>query len=223
MREMNRAAKLPVLIAYILAFYLVWTIWELWGSSLIDRAIESEFLAQLVKSGVVKNLVWTVPALFLIHRFQSEVFISLREMFSAKVDLPKLLPVLIFFTLYILAGSILKNGRPKIADHFGPGKGIIVLFVGLTEETVFRGWLLNATVREDQKRLPILLNAAMFLAIHFPKWIHSGVFIRSFMNLQFLELLALSVVFSRAFLKSRSILVPIALHMYWDLLVFMLI
>ena len=69
---------------------------------------------------------------------------------------------------------------------------------------VFRGWLLNITVSEKRKWLPIMINAVMFLLIHFPIWIKSGVFIDSFTSLNFL--------------CSKSIWIPITLHMYWDLL-----
>lgn len=67
----------------------------------------------------------------------------------------------------------------------------------------------------------ILTNAVMFLVIHFPIWIQEGVFISNFTSFGFLCILILSIVFSCTFLKSKNILVPVALHMYWDFLVFM--
>ncbi len=197
--------------------------WEFWGRSFISSTIENECVSQIIKSGVIKNLVWTVPAILLVRHFKLDVYVSLTEMFSTKVNWLKYLPVFMIFTAYILAGSILQNGRPEIVSDFGVDEIIIVLFVGLTEEMVFRGWLLNATIREDRKWLYIIINAVMFLAIHFPRWIHTGVFISNFTGFGFLEVIVLSIVFSFTFIKSRNILVPIALHMYWDLLVFALI
>lgn len=218
----RRAEIFPVLI-YVIVFYSLWTAWEFWGKPFISDVVYNECIAQLIKSGVVKNLVWTFPAILLVQHFKSDVYITLKEMFSAKVNWMKYLPLFIVFTVYILTGSILQNGKPEISDSFGMDEIIIVVFVGLTEEMVFRGWLLNATIREDKKRLCIIINAVMFLAIHFPVWIYSGNFISSFTGLGFLEVMALSAVFSCTFIKSRSILVPVVLHMYWDLLVFMFI
>ncbi len=143
-------------------------------------------------------------------------------MFSVRVDWLRYLPIFIAFTVIVPAASILKNGSPKISEGFGADKIIVVLFVGITEETVFRGWLLNITLREDKKPLCLAVNALMFLAVHFPGWIHGGVFVSNFAQFGFLTIIALSVVFGWTFIKSRSILVPIALHMYWDLLAFML-
>lgn len=223
MKRTNNVLKLPVLIVYVIVFYGIWTIWEFWVKSFISNTFENECISQVIKSGVIKNLIWTFPAILLVQHFKSEVCITLKEMFSTKVNWLKYLPVFIGFTAYILAGSILQNGRPEISSDFGIDKIIIVLFVGLTEEMVFRGWLLNATIRENRKWLSIVINAAMFLAIHFPTWIYDGIFFRSFIGLQFLEVMTLSIIFSCTFLKSRNLLVPITLHMYYDLLVFMFI
>lgn len=214
---------LYVLVAYVVVFYGVWTLWEFWGRPFIDGVIANKPMAQMIKSGVIKNLAWTLPALLLIKHFQSDVFIALEEMFGQKVEWLKYLPIFEVFTSYIFVGSILKSGKLEIVSSFGVEQIIIVLFVGLTEEMVFRGWLLNATVCEEKKWWYILLNAVMFLAIHFPVWTHTETFIANFTGFGFLEIIALSVVFSWAFLKSRSIFVPITLHMYWDLLAFLLI
>ncbi len=219
----NNGLKNTVLIVYLIAFYSIWTIWEFYVKPFIGNTFENEYIAQLIKSGVIKNLVWTLPALLLIHRFKSDVYITLKEMFTAKVNWLKYLPVYIIFTVWVLAGSFLSNGKLEISGGFGIDDIIIVIFVGLTEETVFRGWLLNAMFRENKKWLYIMINAAMFLAIHFPTWIFQGVFISMFTSFSFLGTIALSIIFSCTFLKSRNILVPITLHMYWDLLVFMLI
>ncbi|MDE7257632.1 MAG: CPBP family intramembrane metalloprotease [Lachnospiraceae bacterium] len=223
MKRMNDALKMPVLIIYVIAFYGIWTVWEFWIKTFISNTFGNECTSQLIKSGIIKNLVWTFPAILLVQHFKSDVYITLKEMFSTKVKWLKYLPIFIFFTVYILAGAILHNGEVEIVRDFGMDKIIIVLFVGLTEEMVFRGWLLNATIRENRKWFYIIINAVMFLAIHFPIWIYSGNFISYFTSLQFIEVMALSVIFSITFIKSRSILVPITLHMYFDLLVFMFI
>lgn len=185
--------------------------------------IKNAVLCSFIKSGIIKNLVWTLPAILLIRHFESEVYITLKEMFTTKINWLEYMLIYIIFTVYVLAGSILHHGKPEIALGFGVDKIIIVLFVGLTEEMVFRGCLLNFTIRENRKRPYIIANAIMFLIIHFPKWIFSRALLSSFTNLQFLELMALSIVFSSTFIRSKNILVPISLHMYYDLLVFMLI
>lgn len=83
MKRKNSMLILPVLIVYLIVFYGIWTIWEFWVKSFISNAFENECISQVIKSGVIKNLVWTFPAILLVQHFKSEVHITLKEMFSA--------------------------------------------------------------------------------------------------------------------------------------------
>lgn len=221
MTEKSPLPKKTALIIYLLVFYGVWTAWEFWAKGLITAAVPNAYLSQFVKSGVIKNIVWVLPAVLLVKRFESETYVGAKEMFTKKVNVLKYLPIFLIFTVYLLVGTFLQKGKIAISETFGLDKLIIVLFVGITEETVFRGWLLNATLGERKKPLSVAANAVMFLLIHFPVWIHDGVFIENFRNFGFLSVLILSVIFGVTFIKSRSIWVPVTLHMYWDLLMFL--
>lgn len=215
------ASKLPVLLLYGIAFYGIWILWEFWGKAWIGHTVENEFIAQFLKSGVIKNLVWTLPAVLLVKYFQSDVYVGLKEMFAVKARLLKFLPIFLLLTIWLLGGAILQKGKLAISETFEAGDLIIVLFVGITEEMVFRGWLLNATVCEKKRWLPVGINAILFLFIHFPVWIYEGQFIQNFQTLGFLSILLLSILFSWTFLKSKNLWIPIFLHMYWDLMIFL--
>lgn len=216
----NKTSKVPVLIAYVIVFYGIWTIWEFLGKPFIGNTVENEYIAQLIKSGVIKNIVWTLPAIFLVKYFKTDVYIELKEMFAFKAELLKYLPIFLLFTVYLLVGAGLKTGKIAISETFNLEKLIIVLFVGITEEMVFRGWLLNATVSEKKKWTPVILNAILFLFIHFPVWLYERSFVGNFQSLGFLSVVILSIIFSWTFIKSKNIWIPILLHMYWDLLMF---
>lgn len=213
--------KITIITVYIIIFYAIWTGFELIIKDFLDGVIVNENLCQFVKSGIIKNIVWTFPAIMLVKHYKNDVSISLKEMFDVRCNWIKFLPIFILFTIYLLVGALLLNGEIAIVDEFGIDKIIIVLFVGLTEEMVFRGWILNATIQGGKKWKSIIINAIMFLVIHFPIWIHDGVFISNFTSFAFLSILVLSVIFSWTFIKSRNILIPIVLHTYWDLLMFM--
>lgn len=221
MKRTHGIPKITVLIVYVIVFYGIWTAWELWAKELITDAVPNTYLSQFIKSGVIKNLVWTLPALLLVKRFESGVYVGAKEMFTTKVNFVKYLPIFLAFTVYLLGGAFLLKGGLAISESFGFEKLIIVLFVGITEETVFRGWLLNAALGEKKKWLPVAVNALMFLLIHFPVWIHEGKFAANFQSFGFLGVLILSVIFSVTFIKSKNIWIPVALHSYWDLLMFL--
>lgn len=216
-----KSTKQHVLIIYTLVFYAFWTVWEFWAKDFVNSAVQNEYLSQIVKSGIIKNLLWTLPAILLIHHFRFDVYVKLKDMFALRVRLLRYFPVFLLFTVYLLIGAVLQKGRLSLSEAFGLSDLIIVLFVGITEETVFRGWLLNITVSEKRKWMPVIVNSLMFLLIHFPVWIHEGVFFANFRNFSFLSPLILGIIFGRTFIKSKSIWIPIILHMYWDLLIFL--
>ena len=218
---------ISALIIYCILFYTAWALIgvilrshvELWAGG-------NEAVVQLVGSGIIKNLVWTLPAFLLIKHFETDMYVGLKEMFTTKVKILDILPICIACVIYALA-DVIRKWDWSIAESFGWGKIIIVLFVGITEEMVFRGWLLNSTLKNADKEwkqwLAIGINALMFLVIHFSIWVYNGVFVRNFQSFGFVGILLLSGIFSWLFVKTKNILVPVALHMIYDLLVMMFI
>ena len=219
---MTKGINKTFMLLYIILFYAIWTYFELFVKDFLDSVITNENLCQFVKSGIIKNIVWTIPAIILVKHYKNDVYVSLKEMFNVRCNWGKYLPMFALFTIYLFVGAFITNGKIAIVDEFGIDKIIIVLFVGLTEEMVFRGWLLNATIEDGRKWKGIIINAIMFLLIHFPVWIHDGVFISNFTSFSFLSVPILSVIFSWFFIQSRNILIPIIFHMYWDLIMLML-
>ncbi len=211
-------SKTVLVVLYTILFFALWTVCELYLSPFLDKSIPSAVLLRLIKDGLIKNLLWTIPALLLIRYRKNDVYISLKEMFTKKVAWRNYLPIFLFFTAYLLVGAAIQNGKIEFVRPVNVAGLVSVMFVGITEELVFRGYLLNVTLGEQRKWFPVILNSILFLFIHFPIWISTGVFLENFANLGFLCVLGLSIIFSWSFIKSRNILVPICLHTYWDLL-----
>ncbi len=217
MEQKNIPTK-PLLI-YCVIFYGFWAIWELLLSPSMTAGLDNLWLSNLLGDGIVKNLVWTFPAFWLMGKYGDSLHISRREMLTVKPsDLKWLLWIPVFFA-YAAIYPILETGRIGIAEDFHPSDFIWLAVVGITEESVFRGWLLNVTIRENHKWKAILLNALAFLVIHFPIWIHNGIFVTAFTSLGFVSIIALSILFSWSFVKTRSIAVPVVLHVMYDLFV----
>ncbi len=222
----NRKLALTLVIYYIL-FYGAWAgVGLLIQNHLLSFTGNNEVLIQLFRSGLLKSLIWTVPALLLTKHFEKDMYVGLKEMFTSRINFLQILPIFVICIVYVLVVPF-KKGNWDIADSFGLSKIIIVLFVGITEESVFRGWLLNSTLKnadtELKQWLAIGINAVLFLTIHFPIWIYDGVFLANFQSFAFISIIVLSGMFSWLFIKTKNILVPIALHMLYDLLVFMFI
>ena len=211
--------KKLALTIYVIVFYAIWTVRTILFSDLFSDI--NPITAQILKE-IIKMLIWFVPAWILIGKYNNSMFVKRENIFGLKIPWLKILPVIAAFSVLILVNSYRTNGKLAINESFGVHSIIIVLFVGVTEETVFRGWLLNSTYTEKNQYLSIGINAVMFLLIHFPIWSVKGVLLANIVSGGFIQIILLSVIFSYSFIKTKNLLVPIILHMYWDLLAFML-
>jgi len=207
-------SKYFTLVLYALFFYGSWTIFRL----VIDPHIGSE----LIKTALIKNIIWTLPAWLMIRDHQSWLSVSLKEMFITKVRWRRYAWLFGLLLVYGLVVAFAEHGSLNLFRYFTFNDAVVVLFVGITEELVFRGWLLNATMTKTKRWVPVAVNAVMFQAIHFPLWIQQGIFVHQFTSLTFVFNLIFSIIMAVAFLRSRSLLVPISLHMFWDLVDFAL-
>ena len=198
----------------------MWAVYHFLIEPLLMK-IPNEALYTFIGDGIIKSLIWVLPAVILINKYKDKLSLNLKEMFSFTKESAKYLWTFPAFLTYILVSVLVHGGTISINESFGLDDIIVVLFVGITEEIVFRGWLLNATMKRNED-VAIAVNALMFLVIHFPIWICTGTFITNFTSLGFISLIALSVVFSLVFVKTKSLILPITLHMFWDLLMFMI-
>ena len=211
-------SKPSVIIIYLILFYTAWALHEFFGKPFLQSIFPTEHAANLFSSFLIKNLVWTLPALLLVKHFRSEVHIPLKEMFTNKFKVLPLILVLLGITGYFLITAYRTHGALKIKEDFGIYYVLLYILTGITEESVFRGWLLNATYKKEKEWQMLLLNGVMFLCVHFPIWIITGKFIPMFTSLSFLFIFPLSILFSLCFLKNRNIIPAMIVHAYWDIL-----
>ena len=218
---MKEGKKLNILhiVAYLVIFFAVWSVREL--------VIQPAFLSPLdnifseVIGEFIKLLVWTLPAILLIRYFHDDMWIGLKEMFITKPKWFKDAPVLLLVFVPILQ-AILQNQTIAIDPNFNSSRLIGgVLFVGITEEIVFRGFLLNAFLKKLEMKRAIALNEVFFVLIHYPIWIYRGLDFAAILSSS-IAVFLIGVLFSYSFVKTRNIFVPIALHMIWNLLVIVL-
>jgi len=165
----------------------------------------------------MKLLVWTVPAVLLIKYFQDDMCISLKEMFTNKPRWFKGAPILLL-VFFPLISALFLHGDIAVRPDFVPLSLIQgVIFVGITEEIVFRGFLLNTMLKRMKPWQAVMVDAALFALIHYPIWIYFGLDLVIILS-NSVQILPISAFFAFSFIKTRNILVPIALHMLWNLL-----
>ena len=155
-----------------------------------------------------KNLIWTLPALFLMRHFSDELAFPFKGIYRYRRQNSPYLLIAVLMTVAVVGGSILRHHGFSLSPSFKGADLLIVLFVGISEETVFRGFLLNATLKYAdttfKKGLAAGINSILFLLIHFPVWITSGTFVSNFTSMSFLSVVLLSVLFSYCFIKCKN-------------------
>ena len=206
------------LVVYFIIFYAIWALIDLVFVPMtgLDK---NPLLSSIIKEGVIKCIVWIIPAIMLTRHYDEFMFAKKDTIFSFKVNWLKYIPVFIILTAYVLIVTYIITGTIALNKEFAFSDIVWLSFVGITEEMVFRGWLLNSTITENKKWLPIIINGIMFLLIHFPGWIQEGCFVDNILSGGFIIIIVLSVIFSWTFVKSKSIMVPVVLHMFYDFIV----
>ena len=212
---MVKKRKLSVLHIgiYLVVFFTVWSVRELYIRPIFLDCLDG--IAFGLAESAIKLLVWTLPAALLIRHFRDDMWISLKEMFNSRPRWFKDAPLLLIVFVPLVRAGIW--GGFQINPDFVPSALISsVLFVGITEELVFRGFLLNAFLIKLGMPYAIALDAVLFTLIHFPIWIYRGFTISEFLAAS-IAIPILSVFFAYSFIKTKNIFIPIILHMIWNL------
>lgn len=214
----NRKLSISTILLYFIIFAALWSVRELIIGPICDKTLggwENAFIGILLKV-----LIWVIPSIFFIQYFEQDMWLTLKEMFSNRVKWRGYLLIFCGFCLYYLVASYFTFHQIRIHTGFNAKVFVgSVLFVGITEEAVFRAWLLNATLKRLDPWPSILINGLMFLSIHIPIWYYTNVFSTPIKALQnIVTVFVLSIIFSWTFVKSKNIFPPILLHTSWDFL-----
>ena len=203
-----------VVISY-LVFFAGWTLRVV----CVDLSGMNEFLSWVI--GFLIHVVWwPLFALFLIKRYSNDLNISLKEMITTKPKLKILLPLLVFALVYNIAGFFINSSgygtKMKLYDLI-----VTAATVGVFEESVFRGWFLNAISTFVSERKANLISSALFVLIHYPGWIFAGYELTT-IAVTSLSVYVLGLMFWWVFRKNRSIWTGAILHSAWDLITWVL-
>ncbi len=203
-----------VVISY-LVFFAGWTLRVV----CVDLSGMNEFLSW-VTGFLIHFVWWPLFALLLIKRYSNDLNISLKEMITTKPKLRILLPLLVFALVYNIVGFFINSSgygtKMKLYDLI-----VTAATVGIFEESVFRGWFLNAVSTFVSERKANLISSALFVLIHYPGWIFAGYELTT-IAVTSISVYALGLIFGWVFRKNRSIWTGAILHSAWDLITWVL-
>jgi len=207
------------IIIYLIIFFTIWSIRELVIRPIFLSPLDA--LAFEIVESTTKVLIWTVPAILLIKHYQNDMWISLKEMFTSKFKWTMLIPLLILIVYHLILAWV-SHGSLAISPDFYPVRLFeVVIFAGITEELVFRGFLLNAFLKKMKVVPAVVTSEILFTLIHYPMWIYYG-FDLAFFGAASIQVFITGVFFAIAFIKTKNIWVPIVMHSAWNLFLILL-
>ena len=205
------------LAIYIIALFAIWSIQRLYFRPVFINQLDGLFF-ELVDSGS-KIIIWLFPALWMLRRFGGEMWLNLREMFVNKPSWQMVvISTIAIGVVAFLVGMLYGDGFSMRTDFEWRMLIAPVLVAGITEELVFRGVILNSLLPKMKTVFAVLIDAILFALIHYPIWIYVGfglptILINSAFSIFF------SILLSFSFLKTKNILVPVGLHMFYNFLI----
>ncbi|EJV75142.1 TPA: CPBP family intramembrane metalloprotease [Bacillus thuringiensis] len=210
----NKISDIKPITLYLFVFYLAWTFKELWLAKYIHLFGDTTaaFLTALIKISI-----WIVPTWLYIKYYLKtnpigylKININVKKGLFFGVVLSLLLGLYFAFETYML-----NNQTFDFTLSFNNYLNAILL-VGITEEIVFRGLILQ----EISKRLPFwnanLITAFLFLAIHYPIWIYNGDFLNLWSQIY---VFLLGLIFGFVFKKTGSLWSVVILHSFHNFFV----
>ncbi|MFL0506780.1 CPBP family intramembrane glutamic endopeptidase [Ureibacillus sp. 179-F W5.1 NHS] len=178
-----------------------------------------ESVPRAITSAIIKIVIWVIPVILLakvIDKTDPFSFLGLRHNF--KKSLKWIYWVFLVFILYILLNiTVLDN---KINLHIGFDEWLnVFLLVGITEEIVFRGFILNKLMDSFRFWIANTITSLLFVLIHFPIWIYKGLFAFHYILSSSITIFVLGALFGYVYKKTSSLWLVIIIHSFYNLLV----
>ena len=190
---------------------------ELWLVQYLDMM---ESIPRAITSAVIKIAIWVTPVIFLVKVMEKHnplSYLGLR--YNFKKGLKWVCWVSLVFIAYfvILNFIVLKS---NIDFQMGLHEWLnIVLLVGITEEIVFRGFLLRKLMDSYKFWIANTITALLFVSIHFPIWFYKDLFEFSYLLNGITTTFVLGIILGFIYKKSNSLWSVIIVHSLYNLLV----
>ena len=212
-KQGHRAEKLPI-APPLLLFLAQWAAWALW---LKFVTLPPGLAGTLLSDVLVKGLIWALPPLLLLWRYERKREPSERRgLFSAPFPWLPCLALLCASAAFLHTVRLL-NGLQNTVVFFEPVMLLYSLSAGVLEELGFRGGLYTLQERGVGFWPAALLNGAIFTLYHYPELLLGGSWAQ-LLSLRALMIFIMGVVFCWSYHKWRNLALNVTVHTVWDLL-----
>jgi len=205
----HKQKGLAIPLLYFIYIFIVWSSYRM--SFRFSETLEELY---------IKPVIWLLPLLYIVPKDKlkfSDLGITLKNLFPSMY---LSLALGVGFAFLGLLANFAKYGGINFGANIGSlfiGTSIVISFMtAITEELVFRGYLLGIFIKKYNEELSIALTTILWTAIHAPIaffiWELSGLQIVLYLGLTFVYGLGASVLF----IRTRNIIAPVFLHVLWE-------
>ena len=205
------------LVVSFFIFYLIWIVRATIFYNAVDLSIESE-TGRLIFSNIIKFLLWVIPAgLYVFYREKQNLLINLKITspinwrglgigFAASV---------LYFVVVFTVDKLYSNRTLTPLLHALASAWLVTLaqvfFSPISEEILFRGFVLPQLM----DRMPFwkanMLQAILFAAMHWPNWIWVNGF-QAWIMVTSVSIFILALFLGWLLRRTNSIWPPILVH-----------
>lgn len=161
-----------------------------------------------------------MPVLLLIRYIEKNnplSYLGLRQDLRSGIKWTIVLSFIIIL-IFIVLNHIVHKNEPNFQLELNVWLNTILL-AGITEEIVFRGFLLRKLMDSYKFWLANTITALLFTSIHFPIWMYKGMFASYHILGSIISILLLGFIFGYIYHKSRSLWTVIIIHSLYNFLV----
>ena len=170
---------------------------------------------------IIKFILWCGYGYYFIKLYNKNLAIKKEELFKMKSHHFMLKILLAVVVVAIL--SMFKNHRGFNINSFTLEDFINkFLLVGIEEELVFRGLVLNGLTKKETFIKASIVTSILFALIHIPGYIRLELEL-GLIIINCLKILAVSCVYNYIFKETKSIWPIVIIHGVWDLLFFLIV
>ena len=200
-----------------IVFILIWTFNILVISPKVDVIFAEPY--NLIIRTFLKLIIWVGYGLFFINKYNKDLKIKKEELFKFKekkltLKLVLLIITISFFIMLFTRKGIHINGF-TIDDFFNK-----FLLVGIEEELVFRGLILNGLSKKDKFAKASIITSILFALVHIPLYIRSELLLSDII-LNCLKIVVISCFYNGIFNETKSIWPIVIFHSFWDISFFL--
>lgn len=214
--------KVPIFVYFIGMIFLF--VVYLFAEQIFASVAANSIATSKFGSEALFEIMWAGVVLIVVLLYKNKyIFTQQQEKFSTSIKfiMPEIV-LSIFFLFISLIGLIANNNPVSIGAIFN--LGIYCLFIGIVEEFLCRGWLLNEFLERysDTKKgtiLSIIFSSFIFGVIHF---INIGETQGVFETLvQVMNAASSGIFLALVYYKTKNIWVVVFSHALWDFSLFL--